>query len=214
MLYQLPSLSFSYDAMQPHIDALTMKLHYTRHHTACVGNLNKMLEGSEKLLAMSLEEILYDIRVVPEAIRQAVRNFAGAHLNHSLFWHTMAPSGGGIPGGSFGKVLNDCFGDFYTFKQTFTKTAMERFGSGWAWLGVGPYNDLEVLSTPNEDSPIMYGFRPILGVDLWEHAYYLTYQNRKADYIEAWWNLVNWQRVGELYLHCAETSRSAHPAKP
>jgi len=214
MLYHLSSLPYAYDALKPHIGALTMKLHHTRHHAACVGHLNKLLESSENLLGMSLEEILHDIRVVPLPIRQAVRNFGGAHLNHSLFWHIMAPSQGGIPNGRFGKVLNEGFGDFYTFKQTFTRTAMDRFGSGWAWLGVDPNNNLEVLSTPNEDSPIMYGFHPILGVDLWEHAYYLTYQNRKADYIEAWWNLVNWRRVGELYLHCAETSRSSHPAEP
>jgi len=215
MLYQLPSLPHGYDALQPHIDALTMKLHHTRHHAACVGNLNKLLESREKLLTMSLEEILFDIRVVPLPIRQAVRNFGGAHLNHSLFWHIMGPGQGGVPKGTFGKVLNDTFGDFYTFRQTFTRTAMDRFGSGWAWLGVDAHNNnLEVLSTPNEDSPIMYGFRPVLGLDLWEHAYYLTYQNRKADYIEAWWNVVNWQRVGELYLHCTEMSRSNHPAQP
>ena len=214
MLYHLPSLPYAYDALQPQIDALTMRLHHTRHHAACVGNLNKLLEGSEKLLAMNLEDILYDISIVPLPIRQVVRNFAGAHLNHSLFWYVMGPSGGGIPNGSFGKILSDSFGDFYTFKQTFTKTAMDRLGSGWTWLGVDPHSKLEVLSTPNEDSPIMYGFRPILGVDLWEHAYYLTYQNRKPDYLEAWWNLVNWQRVGEIYRHCAETSRANHPAEP
>ncbi len=204
MAYELPALPYGYDALEPYIDALTMEIHHTKYHASYVARLNRALQGRENLQRMSLEEIIADIRVVPEDVRQEVRNQGGGHLNHSLFWHIMGPHQGGKPQGMLGDAIVSTFGDFLKFKEALTDSAMNRFGSGWAWLCVNASGKIEVLSTPNQDSPIMLGYRPILGVDVWEHAYYLRYHSRRADYIENWWNLVDWHKVGDLYQHCIE----------
>lgn len=204
MIYQLPPLPYPYNALEPHIDAQTMEIHHTKHHAGYVSNLNKLLEGQAKLADRPLEEIIADISIVPEDIRQGIRNNGGGHLNHSLFWHIMGPDKGGEPGGILGHVIQSTFGDFNRFKEQLTKTAMGRFGSGWAWLCVDRQGQMEVLSTPNQDSPIMLGYRPILGVDVWEHAYYLKYQNRRAEYLAAWWNVVDWHKVAEVFAHCMD----------
>lgn len=204
MVYELPALPYGFDALEPHIDARTMEIHYTKHHAGYIAKLNRILQEHDNLQRLSLEEILSDIRVVPEEIRQDVRNNGGGHLNHSLFWHIMGPGKGGSPVGVVGDAIGSTFGDFLKFQELFIDTAMNRFGSGWTWLCMNSLGKLEVLSTPNQDSPIMLGYRPILGVDLWEHAYYLRYQNRRSDYLAAWWNVVNWPNVAELYQHCLE----------
>jgi superoxide dismutase, Fe-Mn family len=196
--HELPKLPYDYDALEPHIDARTMDIHHNRHHQAYVNNLNNALADHPTLAAMTLEQILGNIDSVPEAIRTAVRNNGGGHHNHTLFWNIMAPGKGGPATGNVAEAIQAKFGDFEQFKQAFSQAGATRFGSGWAWLVVGP-NGLDVLSTANQDSPLMGGLTPILGLDVWEHAYYLHYQNRRADYIEAWWNLVNWEKVDELY---------------
>ena len=204
MIYELPAISYEYAALEPFIDARTMEIHFTRHHAGYITKLNKVLQGHSNLLRMSLEEIVSDIRIVPEDIRQDVRNNGGGHLNHSLFWHTMGPNQGGQPQGPIAESIKSVFGDYLKFQEQFTDAAMARFGSGWAWLVMNPAAKLEILTTPNQDSPIMLGYRPMLGLDLWEHAYYLKYQNHRADYISAWWNIVHWPNVNELYQHCLE----------
>lgn len=204
MIYELPTLPYSYSALEPYIDARTMEIHHSRHHAAYIAKLNKALQGHDNLSRLSLEEILSDIRVVPEDIRQEIRNQGGAHLNHSLLWHAMGPGKGGTPPPVLGDAITTAFGDFLKFQEQITDQAMARFGSGWAWLVVNSAGKLETLTTPNEDSPIMLGYRPVLGIDLWEHSYYLKYQNRRVDYISAWWNAVNWSNVTELYQHCLE----------
>jgi len=204
MIYQLPPLTYRYDALEPYIDSQTMEIHHTKHHAGYVNNLNKLLEGQAKLAERPLEEILADISIVPEDIRQGIRNNGGGHLNHSLFWHIMGPHSGGEPGGILGHVIQTTFGDFSIFKEQFTAAAMSRFGSGWAWLCVDFKGRMEVISTPNQDSPIMLGYRPIVGVDVWEHAYYLEYQNRRAEYLAAWWNVVNWEKAAEVFSHCMD----------
>lgn len=204
MTFELPNLPYDYASLEPYLDARTMELHHTKHHSSYLAHLNKVLEGRENLRKLSLEEILSDIRVVPEEIRQEVRNYGGGHLNHSLLWHVMGPASGQGPSGLIKDAISSAFGDFLKFQDLFTSAAMARFGSGWAWLLVTSGGKLEVLSTPNQDSPIMLGYRPVLGLDLWEHAYYLKYQNRRADYISGWWNIVNWKNVSELYQHCLE----------
>lgn len=197
-MHELPSLPYSFDALEPHIDARTMEIHHGKHHAGYVNNLNKALEGHEELAAKSVEDLLRGFDQVPEAIRTAVRNHGGGHANHSLFWTIMGPNGGGEPTGDLGDAINAAFGDFSEFQDRFASTAAGRFGSGWGWLVVDG-GKLDVLSTANQDSPLMDGKTPILGVDVWEHAYYLKYQNRRPDYLQAWWNVVDWQAVGERF---------------
>ncbi len=198
MSHALPELPYQHSALEPHIDARTMEIHHTKHHQAYVTNLNKALEGQANLAAKSIEELLAGIKDVPEKIRQAVINNGGGHANHTLFWQVMGPGAGGEPSGALADAISGAFGDFSGFKQQLTQAGMTRFGSGWAWLVVAD-GGLQVYSTANQDSPLMQGHTPILGVDVWEHAYYLHYQNRRADYLEAWWNVVNWDAVAEFY---------------
>ncbi len=199
MPFELPALPYAEDALEPHIDARTMNIHHTKHHNAYVTNLNKALEGHAELADKSLTELLTNLASLPEAIRTAVRNNGGGHANHTLFWEIMAPGAGGEPTGALADAITSTFGSFDAFKETFAKAATTRFGSGWAWLVAHPDGSLEVTSTPNQDTPVMDGKQPILGLDVWEHAYYLHYQNRRPDYVSAWWNVVNWTKVNELY---------------
>jgi Fe-Mn family superoxide dismutase len=199
MPFELPALPYAEDALEPHIDARTMNIHHTKHHNAYVTNLNKALEGHAELADKSLTELLTNLDSLPEAIRTAVRNNGGGHANHTLFWEIMAPGAGGEPTGALADAITSTFGSFDAFKETFAKAATTRFGSGWAWLVAHPDGSLEVTSTPNQDTPVMDGKQPILGLDVWEHAYYLHYQNRRPDYVSAWWNVVNWTKVNELY---------------
>ena len=198
MAHELPKLPYSYDALEPHIDARTMEIHYTKHHQAYVTNLNAALDKHADLHGKSLEDLLRGISSVPEDIRGAVRNNGGGHHNHSLFWTIMSPDGGGEPGGELGDAINSAFGSFSAFKDKLKETGVNQFGSGWSWL-VRDGSGLAVLGTPNQDSPLSDGKTPLLGVDVWEHAYYLKYQNRRPDYIDAWWNIVDWGAVGERY---------------
>ncbi len=198
MTYSLPQLSYEYDALEPHIDKETMNIHHTKHHNTYVTNLNNALEGQEALAAKSLEDLLADIDSVPESIRTAVRNNGGGHANHTLFWEILSPNGGGEPTGELAEALAAKFGTFENFKEEFAKTATTRFGSGWAWLTVKD-GELDLYSTANQDSPLMDGKTPILGLDVWEHAYYLNYQNRRPEYINSFWNVVNWDEVSKRY---------------
>lgn len=198
MAYELPQLPYAYDALEPHIDKETMNIHHTKHHNAYVTNLNNALEGQDELLNKSVEELIANLDAVPESARTAVRNNGGGHANHSLFWELLSADGGGKPSGSLADAIDTKFGSFDSFKEEFAKAATTRFGSGWAWLIV-KNGDLEVTSTPNQDSPIMDGNTPLLGLDVWEHAYYLNYQNRRPDYIGAFWNVVNWNEVSKRY---------------
>jgi Fe-Mn family superoxide dismutase len=197
-MHTLPSLPYAKDALEPHIDARTMEIHHGKHHQAYVNNLNNALEGHADLATKSVEELLRGIGDVPESIRTAVRNNGGGHANHSLFWTVMSPDGGGVPGGDLADALAGAFGSFEAFKEKLGAAATGRFGSGWAWLVVHD-GSLEVLSTANQDSPLMDGKTPVLGLDVWEHAYYLNYQNRRPDYVSAWWNVVDWDAVAENY---------------
>lgn len=200
MAFELPSLPYAFDALEPHIDARTMEIHHGKHHNAYVTNLNKALEGHADLQSKSLEELLANnLAIVPDAIKTAVRNNGGGHANHSLFWQLMGPGKGGEPTGEVAAAINAAFGDFAGFKEKFAAAGVGRFGSGWAWLIAEKGGALSITSTPNQDTPIMEGKTPILGLDVWEHAYYLNYQNRRPDYIAAWWNVVNWDKVAELY---------------
>jgi Fe-Mn family superoxide dismutase len=198
MAFELPSLPYAFDALEPYIDAMTMEIHHDKHHNAYVTNLNAALEKHPELTGMSLEELVTKIDRVPEDIRTAVRNNGGGHFNHSLFWQVMSPKGGGEPTGDLANAINAGFGDFASFKTTFSQAAISRFGSGWAWLGMKG-GALTVLSMPNQDVPMMDGLTPILGLDVWEHAYYLKYQNRRPDYVSNWWNVVNWDEVARRY---------------
>mgnify|MGYP001379748040 FL=1 len=198
MAYELPQLPYSYDALEPHIDKETMNIHHTKHHNTYVTNLNNALEGNTELLSKSVEDLISNLDAVPEAVRTAVRNNGGGHANHSLFWQILSPNGGGEPTGELAEAINKKFGSFEAFKEEFTKAATTRFGSGWAWLVVNN-GELEVTSTPNQDSPLMEGKTPILGLDVWEHAYYLKYQNRRPEYINSFWNVVNWEEVNKRY---------------
>lgn len=195
MAFELPPLSYSEDALEPHIDARTMSIHHDKHHAAYTNNLNNALKGQIALEAKSIEEILKNLSALPESIRTAVRNNGGGFANHSLFWQVMGPDGGGQPEGDLAKAIDDSFGSFDEFQSTFAKAGMTRFGSGWAWLYVDAQGSLAVKSTPNQDTPLMEGLQPILGIDVWEHAYYLNYQNRRGDYISGWWNVVDWSQV-------------------
>ncbi|UAL51049.1 MULTISPECIES: superoxide dismutase SodA [Metabacillus] len=198
MAYELPQLPYAYDALEPHIDKETMNIHHTKHHNTYITNVNAALEGQDDLLSKSVEELVSNLDAVPEAARTAVRNNGGGHANHSLFWTILSPNGGGAPSGELADKINSKFGSFETFKEEFAKAGATRFGSGWAWLVVNN-GELEVTSTPNQDSPLMEGKTPILGLDVWEHAYYLNYQNRRPDYISSFWNVVNWEEVTRRY---------------
>lgn len=198
MAYELPELPYAYDALEPHIDKETMNIHHTKHHNTYVTNVNAALEGHEDLASKSVEELISDLNAVPEDIRTAVRNNGGGHANHSLFWQLLTPNGTGAPSGALAEAIDSKFGSFDEFKTKFENAAKTRFGSGWAWLVVSN-GELEVSSTPNQDSPLMEGKTPILGVDVWEHAYYLKYQNKRPDYLAAFWNVVNWDEVSKRF---------------
>jgi Fe-Mn family superoxide dismutase len=198
MAYTLPPLPYPLDALEPHIDARTMEIHHTKHHQAYINNVNNALKDQPALAAKSVEDLISDLNAVPENIRTAVRNNGGGHANHSLFWQILTPKSSGKPSGDLAAAIDKELGGLDKFKEAFANAAATRFGSGWAWLAVSG-GKLEVLSTANQDSPLMEGKKPILGLDVWEHAYYLNYQNRRPDYIAAFWNVVNWDKVGELY---------------
>jgi Fe-Mn family superoxide dismutase len=197
MAHALPALPYAPDALEPHIDAQTMQIHHGKHHQTYVTNLNGALDKHAELHAKSLDDLIRSVNSVPEDIRTAVRNNGGGHWNHSLFWKLMAPKAGGAPSGAVADAINSSFGSFDKFKEQFQAAGLGRFGSGWAWL-VESGGKLEITSTPNQDNPLMDGKKAILGVDVWEHAYYLKYQNRRADYLGAWWNVVNWAEVNRL----------------
>jgi Fe-Mn family superoxide dismutase len=197
--YSLPQLKYSYDALEPHIDAQTMEIHYTKHHQAYIDNLNKALEQYPDLQQKSLDDLLMNLESIPEAIRAVVRNHGGGHYNHTHFWTYLSPQGGKQPRGVLADVIARDFGSFDAFKEEFNAKARTVFGSGWAWLCVNHNGKLVVIATPNQDSPISQGLSPILGLDVWEHAYYLKYQNKRPDYITAWWHVVNWDQVEKNY---------------
>ena len=198
MAFTLPPLPYPADALEPHIDKATMEIHHGKHHNAYVTNLNKALESAPDLQNKTVEELLANnLSVVPEAIKTAVRNNGGGHANHSLFWNLLSKNGGGPPKGEIENVITATFGNFDVFKEKFNAAATGRFGSGWAWLVKGSDSKFEIISTANQDSPIMEGKKPIIGLDVWEHAYYLKYQNRRPDYIAAWWNVVNWDEANK-----------------
>ncbi len=199
MPFELPPLPYAYNALEPHIDEQTMRIHHDRHHATYVNNLNAALEKHPNLQGKSLEALIGDLSSVPEDIRTAVRNGGGGHYNHTLFWEIMGPNAGGQPGGALADAINKTFGGFDAFKQQLSQAAIGRFGSGWGWLSVDGSGALKVESSPNQDSPLMEGRTPILGVDVWEHAYYLKYQNKRPDYVAAWWNAVNWAAVASRY---------------
>ena len=199
MAFTLPPLPYDYNALEPHIDEQTMRIHHDKHHAAYVNNLNAALEGHAELQSKSVEQIVSNLAAVPEAIRTAVRNNGGGHVNHTLFWEWMRPGGATEPGGALGDAINRTFGGFAQFKEQFAKACAGRFGSGWGWLTLDSKGTIAIESTPNQDSPLMDGKTPILGCDVWEHAYYLKYQNRRPDYVAAWWNVVNWSEVGKRY---------------
>lgn len=199
MAHELPDLPYGYDALEPHIDAETMRIHHTKHHQGYVNNLNAALEKHPELGEKTVEQLLSDLDSVPQDIRTAVRNNGGGHANHSLFWPCMAPGAGGAPSGELAAAVDSAFGSFESFRESFAKAAATRFGSGWAWLCAGGGGELLITSTANQDNPVSEGLKPILGLDVWEHAYYLNYQNRRPDYVKAWWNVVNWERVGENF---------------
>jgi Fe-Mn family superoxide dismutase len=199
MAHALPPLPYANNALEPHIDALTMEIHHDRHHNAYVTNLNKALESAPELAGKSVDALIADLNAVPENIRTAVRNNGGGHANHSLFWEVIGPNAGGAPTGALAAAIDSELGGFEKFKEAFAAAAATRFGSGWAWLALSKDGKLKVYSLPNQDSPIMEGDTPLLGLDVWEHAYYLKYQNKRPDYIGAFWNVVNWNKVGALY---------------
>lgn len=196
--YELPPLPYATDALEPYFDAMTMEIHHDRHHATYVNNLNAAIEGLE-IGSKSVEELISNLQSLPEIVRTAVRNNGGGHANHSLFWQVLSPNGGGAPTGEVADAIHSEFGSFEAFREKFNEAAVKRFGSGWAWLVV-KNGRLEVTSTPNQDSPLMEGTIPVLGLDVWEHAYYLKYQNKRPDYVKAFWNIVNWDEVNKRYL--------------
>ena len=198
MAFTLPELPYAFDALEPHIDAKTMEIHHGKHHQAYVNNLNAAIEKAPELAGKSLDELMRGINTVPESVRTAVRNNGGGHWNHSLFWQLMGPGKGGEPSGKLADAIKSAFGDFAKFKEQFAAAGAGRFGSGWAWL-VNDGGKLSITSTPNQDNPLMEGKNAILGLDVWEHAYYLKYQNKRPDYITAWWNVVNWAEVAKRF---------------
>lgn len=199
MAFDLPDLPYAFDALEPHIDARTMEIHHGKHHAAYTNNLNAAIEKHADLQGKSAEELVSDIDALPEDIRTAVRNNGGGYVNHNLFWEIMSPDGGGRPSGELAQAIDAAFGSFDAFKQRFSDEAGKRFGSGWAWLVVGSGGELKLYSLPNQDSPLMQGDKPILGLDVWEHAYYLNYQNRRPDYIKAFFEVVDWDAVAKKY---------------
>ncbi len=199
MAYELPPLPYSFDALEPHIDAKTMEIHHDKHHQAYITNANNALKDYPELAAKPVEELIADLSVVPESIRGPVRNNDGGHANHSFFWKILGPNAGGAPTGKLAEAIDSTFGGFDQFKEKLQAAGAGRFGSGWAWLVVNKAGKLEIISTPNQDSPIMDGLKPVLGVDVWEHAYYLKYQNRRPDYLKAVWAVINWDAVGKNY---------------
>ena len=199
MAYTLPPLAYPYNALEPHIDARTMEIHHTKHHQAYINNVNNAIKGKPDLEGKSVENLIANLNAVPEDIRAVVRNNGGGHANHTLFWTVIGPKAGGTPVGNAAAAVNQTFGSFDVFKEKFAQAAATRFGSGWAWASVAKDGKLEISSTPNQDSPVMEGKFPVLGIDVWEHAYYLHYQNRRPDYIAAFWNVVNWQEVEKRY---------------
>jgi Fe-Mn family superoxide dismutase len=199
MAYELPPLPYPVDALEPHIDAKTMEIHHDKHHQASITNANNALKDYPQLAAKPVEELIADLSAVPEAIRTVVRNNAGGHANHSFFWLILGPNAGGSPKGKLADAITSTFGSFDQFKEKFQAAGAGRFGSGWAWLVINKAGSLEVTSTPNQDSPIMDGLKPLLGIDVWEHAYYLKYQNRRPEYLKAVWNVINWDAVSKHF---------------
>ena len=209
MVFKLPDLPYAYDALEPHIDAQTMEIHYARHHAGYVANLNKAIEDHD-LGNPTIEEVVASIHSLSDKVRTAVRNQGGGHVNHSLFWTIISGRGGGRPKAELAKAMEEQLGGFDHFRHLFTTAAMSRFGSGWAWLSVDPDKKLVVEHTPNQDSPLIHGHTPILGIDVWEHAYYLKYQNRRADYVSAFFNVVDWSAVTERYMEALKHSCVVH----
>ncbi|MBF6590735.1 MAG: superoxide dismutase [Ktedonobacterales bacterium] len=199
MAFELPPLPYDYNALEPYIDEETMHLHHDKHHQAYVNNLNAALEGQSQLASLPVEELMRRMNDVPENIRTAVRNNGGGHVNHSMYWQIMKPNGGGQPTGALADAINQTFGSLDTLKSQFNDAGTKRFGSGWAWLVVNPSGQLQVTSTANQDSPLMEGLFPVMGNDVWEHAYYLKYQNRRPEYLAAWWNTLNWDEIAKRY---------------
>ena len=195
MAYELPPLPYPFNALEPHIDAKTMEIHHDKHHQAYITNANNALKDHPDLAAKPVDELIANLSQVPESIRTVVRNNAGGHSNHSFFWQIMAPNAGGAPKGKLAEAITATFGSVDAFKEKLQAAGASRFGSGWAWLVVNKEGKLEITSTPNQDSPIMEGLKPVIGVDVWEHSYYLLYQNRRPDYLKAWWNVVNWDEA-------------------
>jgi Fe-Mn family superoxide dismutase len=198
MAFELPALAYPYDALEPHLDARTMEIHHGKHHATYVTNLNNAVAGHPDLQEKTIESIIADLNQVPESIRATVRNHGGGHLNHSMYWQMMGPGKGGAPSGALARAIDKAFGSFDAFKDGFSKAAVGRFGSGWGWLVKDTSGGLQILATANQDSPLSDGLKPLLTVDVWEHAYYLKYQNRRADFVAAWWNVVNWDYVEKL----------------
>lgn len=198
-MFELPALPYEYNALEPFIDAKTMTLHHDMHHATYLKNLNEALSGNDDFLRMPIEKLLANLNLIPENVRQKVRNNGGGHANHSLFWNWMSTPTGQKPAGELLEKINLSFGDFEKFKEVFKMHALARFGSGWVWL-ISENDKLKIVDTPNQDTPLMEGIKPILGLDVWEHAYYLKYQNRRAEYVDSWWNVVNWNKVSNLYV--------------
>jgi len=198
MAFTLPPLPYDFAALEPHIDAKTMEIHHGKHHQTYVNNLNAAIEKAPELASKSIDDLMRNVNKLPEAVRTAVRNNGGGHWNHSMFWQIMAPKAGGEPGGNLGKAIISAFGDFAKFREQFSAAGVGRFGSGWAWL-INNAGKLSITSTPNQDNPLMEGQKAVMGLDVWEHAYYLKYQNRRPDYITAWWNVVNWKEVEKRF---------------
>jgi len=198
MAFTLPPLPYDFTALEPHIDAKTMEIHHGKHHQTYVNNLNAAIEKAPELASKSLEDLMRGVNSLPEAVRTPIRNNGGGHWNHSMFWQIMAPKAGGEPGGALGAAIKSAFGDFAKFREQFSAAGVGRFGSGWAWL-INSGGKLSIASTPNQDNPLMEGQKAIMGLDVWEHAYYLKYQNRRPDYINSWWNVVNWKEVEKRF---------------
>ncbi len=202
--YSLPQLPYKYEALEPHFDEMTMNIHHTKHHQAYVNNLNATIEKFPELHKKTLVDLLVNLQTLPTDVQDAIKNHGGGHFNHSLFWEWLSPNGGGLPKEKLATAIDECFGSFDNFKQLFNKSAQSRFGSGWAWLCVTTDKKLIVTSSLNQDSPLSQGLIPVLGLDVWEHAYYLKYQNRRPDYIAAWWNIINWQVVEDYFIKAIE----------
>ena len=198
MAFTLPPLPYDFSALEPHIDARTMEIHHGKHHQTYVNNLNAAIEKAPELAGKSLDDLMRGVNSLPEAVRTPIRNNGGGHWNHSMFWQIMAPKAGGEPGGNLGAAIKSAFGDFAKFREQFSAAGVGRFGSGWAWL-INSGGKLSITSTPNQDNPLMEGQKAVMGLDVWEHAYYLKYQNRRPDYISAWWNVVNWKEIEKRF---------------